>query len=175
MLPKVNSTLRIVPIVCTDHYEFGTLTLPGAKMEWVSWIWESTKHILGAIGIRTAADVIAAIAGPILAIYVYRLARWVRRSHVAEQRIRRALGAVAKQDGPYGRIEGKGIWLTAPVQHPNGYPGWFARGLPTLVIANLKGYRRTIDCSTVSQASQRRKLVCSSDFWSLTRRRGSLN
>src|SRR5262245_3904184 len=108
-------------------------------MEWVSWIWESTKHIFGAIGIRTAADVMTAIFGPLLAIYVYRLGRWVRRSHIAEQRIRRALGAVAKQDGPYGNIEGKGIWLTEPVRHPNGYPGWFARGLPTLIIANLKG------------------------------------
>ena len=108
-------------------------------MEWASWIWESTKDLFGAIGIRTVADVGAAIFGPILAIYVYRLGRWLRRSHIAEQRIKRALGAVAKQDGPYGKIEGKGIWLTEPIRHPNGYPGWFARGLPTLIIANLKG------------------------------------
>jgi chromosome partitioning protein len=85
------------------------------------------------------ADVVAAIFGPILAIYIYRLGRWLRRSHIAEQRVKRALGAVAKQDGPYGKIEGKGIWLTEPIRHPDGYPGWFARGLPVLVIANLKG------------------------------------
>lgn len=108
-------------------------------MERAAWIWESVKHAFGAVGIRTVADVIAAIFGPVLAIYVYRLGRWLRRSHIAEQRIKRALGAVAKQDGPYGRIEGKGIWLTEPIRHPNGYPGWFARGLPTLIIANLKG------------------------------------
>jgi chromosome partitioning protein len=46
---------------------------------------------------------------------------------------------VARQNGPYGAIEGKGVWLTEPIHHPKGYPGWFARGLPVLVVANLKG------------------------------------
>jgi len=108
-------------------------------MEWVGWVWESTKHIFVAIGIKTLADLMAVIFGPIVAVYLYKLWRWLRSSRIAEQRVRRAVGAVAKDDGPYGKIEGKGIWLTEPIRRPNGYAGWFARGLPILVIANLKG------------------------------------
>jgi cellulose biosynthesis protein BcsQ len=102
-------------------------------------LWQSVQHVLSVVGIKTLADVVAAIVGPVLAIYLIKLARWARRSHIAELRTQRAVGAVAKQDGPYGKIEGKGIWLTEPIRHPKGYAGWFARGLPVLIIANLKG------------------------------------
>lgn len=108
-------------------------------MEWVWWIWDSTKHIFVAIGVKTVADLMAVVFGPIVAIYLYKLWRWLRSSRIAEQRIRRAIGAVAKEDGPYGKVEGKGIWLTEPIRRPAGYAGWFARGLPILVVANLKG------------------------------------
>lgn len=108
-------------------------------MDWAWSIWDSLKHILVAIGIRTVADVIAVIVAPILAYYIYRFGRWARRSRIAEKRLQRAISAVAKQDGPYGKVEGKGIWLIDPIRHPTGYPGWFARGLPILVVANLKG------------------------------------
>lgn len=102
-------------------------------------IWETIRHVLSAIGIKTVSDVVAALVGPVLAVYMVKFWRWTRRSQLAEQRVTRALEAVAKQDGPYGKIEGKGIWLTEPIRHPKGYPGWFAKGLPVLVIANLKG------------------------------------
>jgi chromosome partitioning protein len=109
-------------------------------MEEIGSIWERVRHILGAVGIRTAADVVAAMVGPILAIYMIKFWRWTRRTRIAEERVTRALKAVAKQDGPFGEIEGKGIWLTQPIVHPKGYPGWFGRGgLPALVVANLKG------------------------------------
>lgn len=108
-------------------------------MEWLWWIWEKTHHILLAIGIKTIADLMAIVFGPVVAVLLYRLWRWLRSGRIAEQRVERALGAVAKEDGPYGKIEGKGVWLTEPVRRPSGYPAWFARGLPILIIANLKG------------------------------------
>lgn len=107
-------------------------------MEWLWWIWE-THHILLAIGIKTIADLMAIVFGPVVAVLLYRLWRWLRSGRIAEQRVERALGAVAKEDGPYGKIEGKGVWLTEPVRRPSGYSAWFARGLPILIIANLKG------------------------------------
>jgi hypothetical protein len=108
-------------------------------MEWIWWVWASTKHIFVAIDIKTIADLMAVVFGPIVAIYLYKLWRWLRSARIAEQRIQRAVGAVAKEDGPYGKVEGKGIWLTEPIRRPKGYAGWFARGLPILVVANLKG------------------------------------
>jgi chromosome partitioning protein len=108
-------------------------------MEWFWWLWESAKQALVALGVRTAADLIAIVFGPIVAIYLFRLWRWLRSSRVAERRLQRALRSVEKQDGPYGRVEGKGIWLSEPIRQPKGYPGWFAQGLRALVIANLKG------------------------------------
>jgi cellulose biosynthesis protein BcsQ len=108
-------------------------------MEWLHWLWESTRHIFLAIGVKTVADLMGIVFGPAVAILLYKLWRWLRRSQIAEQRLERAGNAVAKEDGPYGKIEGKGIWLTEPIHRPKGYPGWFAKGLPILVIANLKG------------------------------------
>lgn len=106
--------------------------------EWMP-TWENVRAVLAALGIKTVADVVAAVIAPFLLYYLTKAARWARRSRVLEQRLRRAEAAIAKQDGPYGKIEGKGIWLTEPIHFPKGYPGWFAKGLPVLVIANLKG------------------------------------
>jgi chromosome partitioning protein len=108
-------------------------------MDWLWSFWESARHIFVAIGVRTVADLIAIVFGPIVAFYLYKLWRWLRGSRITERRLQRALGAVAREDGPYGKIEGKGIWLTEPVRRPDGYAGWFAQGLRVLVIANLKG------------------------------------
>jgi cellulose biosynthesis protein BcsQ len=101
--------------------------------------WETIHAVLAALGIKTIADVVAAVIAPFLIYYLAKAARWASRSRIAEQRLRRSDAAIAKQDSPYGKIEGKGIWLTEPINFPKGYPGWFAKGLPVLVVANLKG------------------------------------
>jgi hypothetical protein len=81
-------------------------------MDWFWWFGEIARHTLVAIGIKTVADLIALIFGPVVAIFLYKLWRWLRSGRIAEMRVRRAVNAVAKEDGPYGKIEGKGIWLT---------------------------------------------------------------
>ena len=108
-------------------------------MEWIWWVWETGKDVLAAIGVKTFADLAAAVFGPIIAVLLYKLSRWLRSGQIAEKRLKRALDAVSKQEGPYGNIEGKGLWLTDPIRRPAGYPGWFAKGLPVLTVANLKG------------------------------------
>lgn len=104
---------------------------------WFSF--ELIKHALYAIGVRTIADLMGIVFGPLVAILLYKLWRWLRRGKIAEQRVTRAETAIARQDGPYGKIEGKGIWLAEPIHRPKGYTAWFARRLPVLVVANLKG------------------------------------
>lgn len=108
-------------------------------MNWLGTAWDAVHHVLLAIGIRTIADLMAFVFGPAIAILLYKLWRWIRRNAIAEKRLARAQNAVARTDGPYGLIEGKGIWLTEPIHRPSGYSGWFSRRLPVLVVANLKG------------------------------------
>jgi chromosome partitioning protein len=108
-------------------------------MDYVVHFWEIIKHALYAIGVRTIADLMGIVFGPLVAILLYKVWRWLSRARVSEQRVTRALSAVGRQDGPYGKIEGKGIWLTEPIQRPVNYTAGLAQRLPTLVIANLKG------------------------------------
>jgi chromosome partitioning protein len=72
---------------------------------------------------------------------------WLAIQHAARllQRLRcffrsrqRALCAVRREITEDGPREGQGVWLTAPIHHPNGYAGRLAAS-KILAIANLKG------------------------------------
>ena len=55
---------------------------------------------MGALGIKTIADVVAAVGRCPVAYYLAKAARWASGSRMAEQRLRGSDAAVAKQDGP---------------------------------------------------------------------------
>ena len=89
--------IDVVPYVLCLHsdlvpaLEKWQMDLVGWVWQWLSSIWDSTKYILAAIGIRTAADLAAIVFAPILALYVYKLGKWVRKGRVAEARLQRAV------------------------------------------------------------------------------------
>ena len=79
---------------------------------------------------------------PVLCYVAWIVVRYI--VHLVQQAWRfihsrhRALQAVAREFGENGAFEGRGVWLTRPIEHPENY--W--RGVTnskTLAIANLKG------------------------------------
>ena len=131
-------------------------------------VLDVARRILTAVGVKTLTDFFAILLGPFIAFYLFRFVQWVRKGSTFEKRILRATNAVAKQEGPYGPIEGKGVWLTDPITFPRGYAGWFNGALPVLLLANLKGGvgKTTISANLAAYFARqgKRVLVIDLDF-----------
>ncbi len=98
---------------------------------WLSLVEKSISSLISSIIVVPALCYIAWVLLRYIAHLMQRGWRFVRSR-------RRALRAVARDFAENGAFEGKGIWLTKPIDPPEDY--WRnVTASKTLAIANLKG------------------------------------
>src|SRR4051812_33081703 len=85
-----------------------------------------------------AGIIVASVAGAIGWIVLRQILRLIQQFFCFLQSRQRTLHAVGREISKDGAREGRGVWLTRPINQPEGYQA-LLQAPKVLAIANLKG------------------------------------